>query len=136
MFHIGEDQFVALLMWGDYENRSILVERLKEIQSENAKSGLQTIAFGMADFSKGKDSTLQIIFERAKKLMYENKHMIKSTYSLDIPSVINSIEPNDRFYILFEQLVSAMTDFGNVKVSQIEEILIEIMIETETEAEI
>ena len=50
MFHIGEDQFVALLMWGDYENRSILVERLKEIQSENAKSGLQTIAFGMADF--------------------------------------------------------------------------------------
>jgi diguanylate cyclase (GGDEF)-like protein len=50
VFHIGEDQFVALLMWGDYENRSILVERLKEIQSENAKSGLQTIAFGMADF--------------------------------------------------------------------------------------
>ena len=126
VFHIGEDQFVALLMWGDYENRSILVERLKEIQSENAKSGLQTIAFGMADFSKGKDSTLQIVFERAKKLMYENKHMIKSTYSLDIPSVINSIEPNDRFYILYEQLVSAMTDFGNVKVSQIEEILIEI----------
>lgn len=32
VFHIGEDQFVALLMWGDYENRSILVERLKEIQ--------------------------------------------------------------------------------------------------------
>ena len=126
VFHIGEDQFVTLLMWGDFENRFNLVDRLKEIQSENAKSGLQTIAFGMTDYCEGKDSTLQIVFERAKKLMYENKQMIKSKYSLDIPSVLNSIEPNDRFYILYEQLVSAMTEFGKVKVSRIEEILIEI----------
>ena len=126
VFHIGEDQFIALLMWRDYENRFTLVEKLKEIQSENAKKGLQTIAFGITDYDEGKDSTLQIVFERAKKLMYENKQMIKSMYSLDITSVINSIEPNDRFYILYEQLVSAMTDFGKVKISQIEEILIEI----------
>ena len=35
-------------------------------------------------------------------------------------------EPSVRFYVLYEQLVSAMTDFGKIEVSKIEQILIYI----------
>ncbi len=80
VFRIGGDEFVVLLFGKDYENRGILIDKLKEesIINQHSRSG-PVVACGMAVYDPDSDEAFDNVFDRADKLMYENKQELKSS---------------------------------------------------------
>lgn len=79
VFRIGGDEFVAVLVGEDYENREELLEGLRKQVLENIKNDdIIVVATGMADYDSETDSRVTDVFERADKLMYENKRSLKN----------------------------------------------------------
>ncbi|MBE5864150.1 MAG: EAL domain-containing protein [Lachnospiraceae bacterium] len=125
VFRIGGDEFVVLLRGSDYENRWELSNGFREKIEENKQNGLVTLAYGISDYIPEQDMRVQDVFERADTLMYENKKWFKGELTEEGSSAEKS-EDFMRFYILYEQLVAAMTDLNGVDVPRIERLLIEI----------
>ena len=126
VFRIGGDEFVVLLKGSDYEERNALMAEFGRRQIENKKSGVVTLAYGFSEFQPERDIRVQDVFERADNLMYENKRFIKGeNYSHDLNLPLSK-DATMQFYVLFEQLVSAMTDIEHKDVAKIEALLIEI----------
>lgn len=82
VFRIGGDEFVAVLMGVDYQNRDIL---LKQVRCEFSKSYSNTelplyqrfsAAVGLAVFTP-EDITFEYVFRRADKAMYADKMSFK-----------------------------------------------------------
>lgn len=124
VFRIGGDEFVVILRGSDYQNRAELISDFGAEQIKNKENGLVTLAYGISVFNPAKDIRVQDVFERADNLMYENKKRFKG----ELPQVnnFNEEDPALRFYLLYEQLVSAMTDIVKIDVPRIESLLIEI----------
>ena len=80
VFRIGGDEFAVLLTGHDFDEREHLLERFKDIVTCNAKKGLANLAFGMATYDKDLDSSIETVFERADKAMYENKKQFKAMF--------------------------------------------------------
>ncbi len=83
IYRIGGDEFVAILVNDDYNNKERLCRDLHEKVEEihkNAKTPLEdtSFAFGMAVYSRKHDYDYISIFSRADAEMYENKRLIKS----------------------------------------------------------
>ena len=76
VFRIGGDEFVAVLSGSDYEDRLDLIRDLQEKVEQDAMDGGVVIASGMAEFEP-RDACFADVFNRADKLMYENKKMLK-----------------------------------------------------------
>ncbi|MBR5177603.1 MAG: EAL domain-containing protein [Lachnospiraceae bacterium] len=124
VYRIGGDEFVAVLKGSDYEERHKLIANLGKIVLENKEKGLVTIAYGMADYRPKKDNRFQDIFERADTLMYENKRVFK--HGKEIVKREDDSEAALKFYILYQKLVSAMTEINQVDIKLIENTLIDI----------
>ena len=126
VFRVDGDAFIVLLRGNDYENRSKLNAEFARKQVDHKRNGLVTLAFGMSDYDPEKDTCVRDVFTRAENLMYGNKDWIKG----DLPQ--ETLERHElqnefmRFYVLYEQLVSAMTEISGVDVPRIESLLIEI----------
>ena len=80
VFRIGGDEFAVLLTGHDFDEREHLLERFNDIVTCNAKKGLANLAFGMATYDKDLDSSIEAVFERADKAMYENKKQFKAMF--------------------------------------------------------
>ena len=80
VFRIGGDEFAVLLTGHDFDEREHLLERFNDIVTCNAKKGLANLAFGMATYDKDLDSSIEAVFERADKAMYENKKHFKAMF--------------------------------------------------------
>lgn len=79
VFRVGGDEFVAFVRGSDYANRVELLDKLRSQVIENQKKGDgAVIASGMADYDPNKDKLVSEVFERADKLMYENKQKLKA----------------------------------------------------------
>lgn len=85
VYRIGGDEFLVLLMGSDYDNRRSIFEKLK---ADFAESHLRTdvppwnrfsAAVGMAEKASD-DMTIDFVFKRADKAMYENKSEYKKKY--------------------------------------------------------
>ena len=122
VYRIGGDEFVVVMRGSDYENRYDLIKRFYNIQVDNRHKGLVTLAYGMAEFFPEKDLTVQDVFERADDLMYENKKLFKEQ---PFNEEVQSIESYSfvRFYELYEQLLSAMTNFERLDVPLVYQLL-------------
>ncbi len=82
VFRIGGDEFAALLMDQDYQNRDELLrqfdERCLEKRRQNADAWEQVdVACGMAVYDPDEDESVSDVVRRADKIMYENKFMSK-----------------------------------------------------------
>ena len=77
VYRTGGDEFVVILTGRDYENRQAHMEELGRISAENRGTRKPVIAAGISDYME-KDSTANAVFERADKLMYENKKALKT----------------------------------------------------------
>lgn len=125
VYRIGGDEFVVILRGHDYENRLDLMKHFYNVQVENRHKGLVTIAFGMSEFNPEKDLTVQDVFERADSSMYEEKARFKNQ---PLNNEVEAIESYSfvRFYELYEQLLAAITNFDELNVDLIQELLTKI----------
>ncbi len=88
VFRIGGDEFIAVLQGSDYDRR---FEKLEELNSQferlfNDKSidpwFRYSASSGIADFASD-DSSVELVFKRADKAMYESKQAFKKKYGLE-----------------------------------------------------
>ena len=82
IYRIGGDEFVAILSGEDYKHREEKLEELRAIfekthKDENADPWERySVSAGMAEFTQ-EDSTVEDVFKRADKIMYEEKEAFK-----------------------------------------------------------
>ena len=85
VFRTGGDEFVAILMGADYQERD---EKLSEIREtfdscynqEKAEPWMKySASVGMAEYREG-DATVDVVLKRADKAMYEEKARLKKVY--------------------------------------------------------
>lgn len=85
LFHVGGDEFIAIVYGKDYEE---LDSRINEFHQKmvfsliefDGKELIFSVAMGYSLYQDG--DKYQSVLERADKLMYENKAMIKAKYNL------------------------------------------------------
>ena len=90
VFRIGGDEFVAILINSDFEEREELLYKFRSQVIENSKtrSG-PVIASGISIYNPEKDKAFSEVFDRADAMMYDNKKALKS--DLDV-KVLQSYE--------------------------------------------
>ena len=76
VFRIGGDEFAVICQGQDYERIDLLLEEVSAANDKNKASGDVQIACGMARYQD--DRTVETVFERADKQMYENKTQLKA----------------------------------------------------------
>ena len=85
LFHIGGDEFLAIVMDEDYERFNQLIEefdkafRYSLIEYEGQQL-IFSIARGYSSYQKG--DKYKDVLQRADEMMYQNKAEIKSTYKM------------------------------------------------------
>ncbi len=77
VFRIGGDEFAVILQGRDHDRRDMLEKELSEDFDKNKIEGIRPCAFGLSEYNPQTDQRLQDVFERADKLMYENKKQCK-----------------------------------------------------------
>ena len=79
VFRVGGDEFVVVLTGHDYAQRDILMSVFHDVSDANRRSGSgPVVAAGMTEFGNG-DNKFSDVFQRADRLMYENKKATKVT---------------------------------------------------------
>ena len=84
VFRIGGDEFIVILKNDDYKNRIQLLEDFNkgiEVLSKDDKLSVWervSAAIGMADFNPAVDSSVENVFARADKAMYQRKKEMKA----------------------------------------------------------
>ena len=84
IFRIGGDEFVAVLSGEDYGKREELLMHAREEyqcaqkQPEAAPWEMASVAMGLAEYDPGTDQSVQAVFERADRNMYQDKDRLKS----------------------------------------------------------
>ena len=82
IFRIGGDEFAVILQGRDHENREDLIRQFAETLDARKYMGIRPCAFGVSEFDSGKDMRVQDVFERADKLMYEDKENCKKALKM------------------------------------------------------
>ena len=77
VFRTGGDEFVIVLQGRDYENRETLMENMRRISESRVGTDQAVVSSGISDYVRGSDESCHAVFERADKLMYENKEALK-----------------------------------------------------------
>lgn len=77
IYRIGGDEFAAILLDKNYENREQLVKSFHEQISLNVKRRGVIVSCGLSEYIAGKDNTFIQVFNRADKQMYQCKHQLK-----------------------------------------------------------
>ncbi len=78
VFRIGGDEFVAVLVGTDYENRKDIMKELNLQVERNKKDTRVVIAAGISEYVREQDKSFHEVFERADALMYIRKKELKS----------------------------------------------------------
>ena len=79
VFRIGGDEFAVFLSGQDYDSRNKLIENLHDIALKNRdRHEGPIIAVGVAEYDPAGDLDIDGIFERADKMMYEDKRELKN----------------------------------------------------------
>ena len=82
VFRVGGDEFAALLLNRDYQNREELIKLFDEKCAEKREESelaweKVSVARGMAVYDPEEDDSVNDVVRRADKLMYENKFQMK-----------------------------------------------------------
>ena len=79
VFRVGGDEFVAVLTGSDYAQRDVLISVFHDVSDTNRRTGSgPVVAAGMTEFRDG-DTKFSDVYQRADRLMYENKKATKVT---------------------------------------------------------
>ena len=80
VFRVGGDEFVVISQGEDYTHIEELISRIASHNEEALRSGGVVIACGMSRLT-GDDSSIADVFERADRVLYENKNLLKGSVS-------------------------------------------------------
>ena len=78
VFRVGGDEFVVIMRGQDYSNREKLMEKLRQVLSEQLHEGMVMLASGISEFLPDSDLRVQDVFERADEQMYRDKAECKT----------------------------------------------------------
>ena len=78
VFRIGGDEFVVIIENEEFENYKSLVKVFNELNEKNINNGDVNLAFGYTDFNSKNDLYLSDVIDRADKIMYANKTILKA----------------------------------------------------------
>ncbi len=78
VYRLGGDEFVAVLKGHDYEVKDKLMKILHDRSSENISLGKVVVAGGVSEYRPGEDRHFHAVFDRADKLMYDEKMALKA----------------------------------------------------------
>ena len=73
IYRIGGDEFAVLVKGDTYDRREALMAAFYDLQAVNRSRHLVTVAAGISAFNGKTDIRMQDVFERADRLMYEDK---------------------------------------------------------------
>ena len=85
VFRVGGDEFVAILLGEDYENRNKLLRKSRsEFERRGADMSAEpwlraSAAIGIAEYNRESDESIEAILSRADKEMYAEKAKMKSS---------------------------------------------------------
>lgn len=91
VYRIGGDEFVVILMGEDYRRREEKVEEITALFKESYENTeleswqRYSASVGLSDYEEG-DTSIESIFKRADKKMYEEKLKFKARYGIDLES--------------------------------------------------
>ena len=77
LYRFGGDEFVVILKNEQYKNRKSLVTSFNQFIDKCLDTKLPIISIGMAIYRKGEDNTFRAVFNRADKMMYARKEILK-----------------------------------------------------------
>ena len=80
VFRVGGDEFVVISQEEDYAQIEELTAQIAAHNEEALRVGGVVVACGMSRFA-GNDSSIADVFERADRVMYENKNLLKGSGS-------------------------------------------------------
>ncbi|MBQ6492839.1 MAG: amino acid permease [Erysipelotrichaceae bacterium] len=78
VYRTGGDEFVVIMTGRDYLIRKELVMALHDRSVEHINTKDVVISGGLSDYEPGVDTSFHAVFERADKLMYEEKKLLKA----------------------------------------------------------
>lgn len=103
VFRVGGDEFCVILKDEDYEDREVLIKRLRTLSEENMRLDQgPVVAAGLAEYSKEEGETAEDLFRRADDLMYQDKarlnalKIMRESYSTDPNGNIKQITEDRR----------------------------------------
>ncbi len=79
IYRIGGDEFAAILLDEDYNNRDELAKEFNKNIQKNIKRRGVVASLGISAYIQGKDNTFVQVFNRADKEMYQRKHDLKES---------------------------------------------------------
>ena len=79
VFRVGGDEFVVISQGEDYARIGELTALIADHNKEALRSGGVVVACGMSRFAD--DDSVAPVFERADRMMYENKNLLKASDS-------------------------------------------------------
>lgn len=77
LYRFGGDEFVAILFKEDYKNRTKKITEFEHYIEESLNTDKPIISSGMSRYRKGNDNTYHAVFNRADKIMYSRKDILK-----------------------------------------------------------
>ncbi len=104
VYRVGGDEFAVVLSGRDYEQRVQLLEMLRRESEANGRSRSgPMVACGLAVYDPERDSGIDSVYDRADRLMYENKSEMKNGKLLEGFRKMDAIEepiPDERKRLL------------------------------------
>jgi diguanylate cyclase (GGDEF)-like protein len=91
VFRVGGDEFVAILLGYDFENRESLEQNFVKIVKDNSEHDKVVVACGISVFDPAHDKSVSAVFERADAMMYKNKMSMKGGRDEIINTIIRTI---------------------------------------------
>ena len=83
VYRVGGDEFVVIMTGRDYLIRKELLLALHDRSVANiSKEGAAVVSGGLSSYIPGEDHSFHEVFERADKLMYEEKQLLKGLGSI------------------------------------------------------
>lgn len=85
VFRVGGDEFVVVMMGSDYENRSALLQKIRDqvLENQRKREMHPVVAVGIATYDGKTDRRVSEVYERADHEMYRNKNHLKNLRAME-----------------------------------------------------
>ena len=77
LYRFGGDEFVVIFKGEQFKNRRTILNEFNQYIDSCLDTNSPIVSTGMGVYKKGEDNTFRVVFNRADKMMYARKEMLK-----------------------------------------------------------